>query len=995
MAGVKTDISLQVNNTLDRPAKFSLLGGTQDPSNGQANAKTLYEWDLTTETFANTNLVEIQASTVDNPQVITYTASNGDGEIRDLETVVRLLNTLNLGVFNVVNNVIWIIDDINIFGGIEIKISKTFNIDNFVADAYAYFDPNQRTNLVDFSNEYKPSIQSAVDNISDFVTNIETQGWSCCYLFRSKNFTIQRQEAGDLFLIVNNNPPTVAQNTNTIAGGSNTGKFLLYTANKLIYKNANITLSAVDTLDSLIYKYIFTGNVRFQGNNGIVGSTMGWKFLDPTYTQVNDGTYVGGGQQTTRTQFVIEELDPAYSPFPNIDIGAGGFPAPTLNLVSFASTDIGNPLVLNNNQVSFGSLPSNALFNIDFLEINNAGTSNYALNFNTLQLTDGFTTNFILSSFVGDTILTLDSAFNTKFGTTEFGFKSQNLTFDVQNGFSLELQFDDFTTPLRLNFVDEITWSNLVIANKLPPIDQIGGFNTNGTEFSFFLNLANQQIGATLTMGYYNDWFEKLGSQDWIIPRVKTVVGGNRSITANGTYYLSGLGLVGFKKLQEFYDGFNSILVSANAEVTNSIYLSTLPNPTSDYVGVVFQRQGGAEPTINYRYSSVTPTILNQRDYQTDVVTTSTTVAGLQYGCQLPSGGGAIAQNEIFNAVILLPVAFTNDNTCTIGALTSRINAVSSIYIESLDANISSRITAYFINGLALTLDKENGSFTPRNLYNRNFKGVIDGIVIINHFTINSINYIQNNAEYVNPYGSRSLFNFTNTATITTIDFQDCDLGTSNVVNDPVSDILSIFFDNGFYPTTATRFIDCQFNLSGGTNTATPTFNIFQDGAGTPALLGLNQFIRVTFSKQLFTVELILNSNYDGNGQTCTRLDLVNCDVEKIDLIGTRTAVPPATTLVIEQNANLTFIGFANHNVDTFTFANNPLITRIDLSGNALTDAQLDTLINYTNSIGTSNGTLDYSNQTTGASPTLASTGSYLNLQNNGWTIIGDAPPVP
>ena len=121
-------------------------------------------------------------------------------------------------------------------------------------------------------------------------------------------------------------------------------------------------------------------------------------------------------------------------------------------------------------------------------------------------------------------------------------------------------------------------------------------------------------------------------------------------------------------------------------------------------------------------------------------------MAGLQYGCQLPSGGGAIGNNEIFNAVILLPVAFTNDNTCTIGALTSRINAVSSIYIESLDANISSRITAYFINGLALTLDKENGSFTPRNLYNRNFKGVIDGIVIINHFTIDGVIPQRNNS---------------------------------------------------------------------------------------------------------------------------------------------------------------------------------------------------------------------------------------------------------
>ena len=93
MAGVKSDISLQIQNNLNRRVKFSILGGTQDPSNGQANAKTLYEWDLSTETFANTTVLSIEASTVTNPTVITYEVSNPDGAIEDLETVVRLLNT--------------------------------------------------------------------------------------------------------------------------------------------------------------------------------------------------------------------------------------------------------------------------------------------------------------------------------------------------------------------------------------------------------------------------------------------------------------------------------------------------------------------------------------------------------------------------------------------------------------------------------------------------------------------------------------------------------------------------------------------------------------------------------------------------------------------------------------------------------------------------------------------------------------------------------------
>ena len=147
MAGISTDISLQIKNNLNRTATFTLLGGNQDPSNGQANARTLYDWDLTAETFANTNVLTIQASTITNPTVINYEIDNQDGAITDLETVVRLLNSLNLGTFNLYGNVVWIIDDINVFGNISILISLSFDIDDFVEEAYNYFDPLNKTLL--------------------------------------------------------------------------------------------------------------------------------------------------------------------------------------------------------------------------------------------------------------------------------------------------------------------------------------------------------------------------------------------------------------------------------------------------------------------------------------------------------------------------------------------------------------------------------------------------------------------------------------------------------------------------------------------------------------------------------------------------------------------------------------------------------------------------------------------------------------------------------
>ena len=173
MASVKSDISLQIKNNLNRTATFSILGGTQDPSNGQANAKTIYEWDLSAETFANTTVVTIEASTVTNPVIINYEVQNQDGAITDLETVVRLLNTLNLGVFNLDGNTIWIIDDINIFGNIEVLVSLSFDINVFVQEAYNYFDPLGKTPLLDFRTKYTSVIQQAVDTIPDFVDFVE------------------------------------------------------------------------------------------------------------------------------------------------------------------------------------------------------------------------------------------------------------------------------------------------------------------------------------------------------------------------------------------------------------------------------------------------------------------------------------------------------------------------------------------------------------------------------------------------------------------------------------------------------------------------------------------------------------------------------------------------------------------------------------------------------------------------------------------------------
>lgn len=119
MASIKQDISLQIQNNNFYPTKFSLLGGTQDPSNGQANSTIFYDYDLTAETFIGTFGVSIEASTITNPTIFTFT-TNQYGAITDVQMVLEALNSLNLGIFNRIGNTIYIIDRINIFGNLTI-----------------------------------------------------------------------------------------------------------------------------------------------------------------------------------------------------------------------------------------------------------------------------------------------------------------------------------------------------------------------------------------------------------------------------------------------------------------------------------------------------------------------------------------------------------------------------------------------------------------------------------------------------------------------------------------------------------------------------------------------------------------------------------------------------------------------------------------------------------------------------------------------------------
>jgi hypothetical protein len=87
------------------------------------------------------------------------------------------------------------------------------------------------------------------------------------------------------------------------------------------------------------------------------------------------------------------------------------------------------------------------------------------------------------------------------------------------------------------------------------------------------------------------------------------------------------------------------------------------------------------------------------------------------------------------------------------------------------------------------------------------------------------------------------------------------------------------------------------------------------------------------------------------------------------------------------QNAGLGFF------YETGAFLNKPFLKTLNISGQQMSQAELDQIIIDLEANGTSAGYLSY---TTGTfNPTSASYTAYLALISRGWTVIGTAPPAP
>ena len=113
---IKDTINVRVRNNTAFVQNVNLLGGTSDPL--AVPPSLLYQWDLSNETFAGTVTAKIIISNTSNPTPVTYTVQVSQ---LNVSGVAYALNTLNLGVFQVNGNTIYVSNDYYIYGALSVS----------------------------------------------------------------------------------------------------------------------------------------------------------------------------------------------------------------------------------------------------------------------------------------------------------------------------------------------------------------------------------------------------------------------------------------------------------------------------------------------------------------------------------------------------------------------------------------------------------------------------------------------------------------------------------------------------------------------------------------------------------------------------------------------------------------------------------------------------------------------------------------------------------
>jgi surface protein len=129
MNNVNQNINLKLQNNTALPQDINLFGNIPN-INSANNLNTVYQWDLSGENFIASTSVTISISSTANPTPVTYSVVLLNNNI---EGVAYALNTLNLGVFQVSGNLIYVLNDFYIYGNLTIlstAFTSTWNTNN-------------------------------------------------------------------------------------------------------------------------------------------------------------------------------------------------------------------------------------------------------------------------------------------------------------------------------------------------------------------------------------------------------------------------------------------------------------------------------------------------------------------------------------------------------------------------------------------------------------------------------------------------------------------------------------------------------------------------------------------------------------------------------------------------------------------------------------------------------------------------------------------------
>lgn len=121
---MKDNITLKIQNNLQFNANVPILGGVQDTASGQVNSGTLYEYDLSAETFFGITSLSLTVTTVTNPTAQIFVKK--EAQITSIKQVVEILNTFNVGVFNYSNEIIFITNSYYQYGTLTLGADSRF-----------------------------------------------------------------------------------------------------------------------------------------------------------------------------------------------------------------------------------------------------------------------------------------------------------------------------------------------------------------------------------------------------------------------------------------------------------------------------------------------------------------------------------------------------------------------------------------------------------------------------------------------------------------------------------------------------------------------------------------------------------------------------------------------------------------------------------------------------------------------------------------------------